>query len=78
MAIANKLNYWRDYEMAENVNRLMNQKQVAEILGMSEAWLEQCRFKRKGIPYIKIGKACRYRLSDVQQWIESHFVGTGI
>lgn len=56
--------------MTEQINRLMNQKQVAEILGMSEAWLEMSRFKKTGIPYIKIGRSVRYRTSDVNQWLE--------
>jgi predicted DNA-binding transcriptional regulator AlpA len=58
--------------MAEQIDRLMNQKQVAEILGMSEAWLEISRFKKTGIPYIKIGRAVRYRTSDVNLWLEKN------
>ncbi len=50
----------------------MNQKQVADILGMSEAWLEISRFKKTGIPYIKIGRAVRYRTSDVNLWLEKN------
>ena len=64
--------------MAEQYVRLLNQKKVAEWLGMSEAWMEQCRFKGTGIPYIKIGRACRYRASDVQRLIDDHTVGSGI
>lgn len=58
--------------MAEQIDRLMNQKQVADILGMSEAWLEISRFKKTGIPYIKIGRAVRYRTSDVNLWLEKN------
>jgi predicted DNA-binding transcriptional regulator AlpA len=57
---------------------LLKQKEVATWTGMSEAWLEQSRFKGIGIPYIKIGRAVRYRTEDVQQWIESHYVAAGI
>jgi predicted DNA-binding transcriptional regulator AlpA len=64
--------------MTEQFDRLLKQKEVAEWIGMSEAWLEQCRFKGVGIPYLKIGRACRYRTSDVQCWLEKHFVGSNI
>lgn len=62
----------------EQYDRLLRQKEVAEWIGMSEAWLEQCRFKKTGIPYVKVGRACRYRASDVQRWIEEHVVGADI
>ncbi|MBV5341510.1 MAG: helix-turn-helix domain-containing protein [Deltaproteobacteria bacterium] len=64
--------------MEEQYDRLLNQKEVAEWIGMSEAWMEQCRFKGVGIPFIKFGRACRYRKSEVQRWINEHAVGTGI
>ena len=64
--------------MTEQYDRLLNQKEVADWMGMSEAWLEQCRFKKIGIPYIKIGRACRYKKSEVQRWIDEHTVGSGI
>lgn len=35
--------------MSDQYDRLLNQKQVAEWLGMSEAWLEQSRFRGVGI-----------------------------
>jgi predicted DNA-binding transcriptional regulator AlpA len=64
--------------MAEQFDRLLNQKEVAEWLGMSIAWMEMSRFRGVGIPYVKIGRACRYRTSDVKSWIDSHVVGSGI
>jgi len=67
-----------DEAISQNMERLLNQKQVAEMIGMSEAWLEQCRFRRIGIPWVKIGRSCRYRKSDVEKWIESHLIATGI
>ena len=60
------------------IDKLLTQKEVANWIGMSEAWLEQCRFRKKGIPWIKIGKSCRYRTSEIQRWLESCVVGAGI
>lgn len=65
-------------ETPMQVTPLLKQKEVATWTGMSEAWLEQSRFKGIGIPYIKIGRAVRYRTEDVQRWIESHYVAAGI
>jgi len=64
--------------MAEEIDRLMNQQQVADWTGMSAAWFEMARFKGTGIPYVKIGRAVRYRTSDVQNFIATHTVGSGI
>jgi predicted DNA-binding transcriptional regulator AlpA len=64
--------------MTEQYDRLLNQKEVADWIGMSEAWLEQCRFKGIGIPYIKLGRACRYKKSEVQRGIDDHIVTSGI
>lgn len=63
---------------ATTEDRLLNQSQVAAMVGMSEAWLEQCRFRKIGIPWVKIGRACRYRKSDVEKFIADHVVATGI
>jgi len=54
-------------------NRLLTTEQVAAMIGMSKAWLEQDRHKAGDalIPFVKLGKACRYRLSDVEQFIEN-------
>jgi predicted DNA-binding transcriptional regulator AlpA len=54
--------------------RLLNQGQVAEIIGMSEAWLEQCRFQGREIPYIKIGRSVRYQAEDIQAYLEMNRV----
>jgi predicted DNA-binding transcriptional regulator AlpA len=62
-------------QQEEQFDRLLKQKEVAEWIGMSEAWLEQCRFRKIGIPFIKCDRACRYRTSDVQKWIDTHLVG---
>lgn len=64
--------------MTEKFDRLLTQKEVATWIGMSEAWLEQARFKKIGIPWVKIGKSCRYRTSDVQKYLDDNLIGSGI
>lgn len=54
--------------MAEQI-RLLNQKQVAEILGKSTAWCERARWNGTGPPYRKIGAAVRYPLDALNEWI---------
>lgn len=60
--------------MGEISGRLLRQREVAQMIGMSEAWLEQSRFRGTGIPYIKCGRSVRYRHSDVIEWLEMHSV----
>jgi predicted DNA-binding transcriptional regulator AlpA len=55
-------------------DQLLNQKEVSRLIGMSEAWLEQCRFKRQGINFLKVGRSVRYRMSDVNRWLEKQAI----
>jgi len=65
--------------MTVQFDRLLDQKTVACWLGCSCAWLEQQRFRKTGIPVVHIGRACRYKTSDVQKYIDDHMVsGAGI
>lgn len=44
--------------------------EVAEITGLSEETLAQWRSQKRGIPYLKIGRAVRYDPADVQAYLE--------
>lgn len=51
---------------------LLTTKQTAPILGVSEAFLERDRWAGAKVPFIRVGsRAVRYRLSDVNAYIES-------
>lgn len=64
---------------AQQFDRLLTQKELVEITGLSSAFFEQARHKGNStLVFIKIGRAVRYRMSDVQNWIESNVVGSGI
>lgn len=49
--------------------RMLRARAVAEMLGVSESWLEQIRLKGGGPPYFKFGKSVRYRIEDVEAWV---------
>lgn len=52
-------------------NRLMDQNEVAEYLGISVKTLEYYRWKKIGPRYLKIGKLARYRKCDVIAYIKA-------
>jgi predicted DNA-binding transcriptional regulator AlpA len=54
------------------MDRLLSQKEVARLIGMSEAWLERRRWAGGGIPYLKCGRAVRYRRDDVVKYLEDN------
>jgi excisionase family DNA binding protein len=48
----------------------LSAESVAELTGLSLETLAQWRSQRRGIPYLKIGRAVRYDPSDVQNYLE--------
>ena len=52
-------------------NRLMDQNEVAEYLGISPKTLEYYRWKKVGPQYLKIGNLARYRKCDVIAYIKA-------
>ncbi len=53
----------------ENAMNLLSAEQVAELTGLALDTLAQWRSRRRGIPYLKIGRAVRYDLNDVQAYL---------
>ncbi len=53
-------------------SQLLNTKQAANYLSVSNAFLERDRWAGARIPFIKIGsRAVRYRISDLDAFIEN-------
>jgi hypothetical protein len=50
--------------------------EVSEITRISLSTLRNDRFKRTGIPYVKIGRSVRYNLSDGIDYMESRKIQT--
>ena len=51
--------------------RLLTPKDAANLLCLSESWLAKSRMRGDGPPYVKLGRAIRYREGAVLQWLRS-------
>lgn len=51
--------------------KYVDEKVVSRITGRALPTLRNDRFNRRGIPYCKISRSVRYRLSDVIDYMES-------
>lgn len=52
--------------------QLLTPQETAELLGISKGTLNLWRCKKRyPLPYVKVGRAVRYRLEDVLKFIES-------
>lgn len=51
--------------------RLLNEFDVAAMLGVSVMTIRKWRFRRQGPRYLKLGSLCRYRRQDIAAWLES-------
>jgi predicted DNA-binding transcriptional regulator AlpA len=50
---------------------LLHPVQVAKLLGVSLSWLAKSRMNGTGPRFVKIGRAVRYALSALQEYIKS-------
>jgi predicted DNA-binding transcriptional regulator AlpA len=55
---------------------LLTQRQAAALLCLSERTLERFRVSGIGPKFVRMGKSIRYRLGDVEAWIERRTVGS--
>ncbi len=56
--------------------KLLTPKETAKYLGVREQTLATWRCSaRYGLPFIRIGRSVKYRLSDVENWLKSRTVG---
>ena len=56
-------------ESKVSLKDLLKPEEVAHLTGLSIETLAQWRSQRRGIPYLKIGRAVRYDPADVQQYL---------
>jgi hypothetical protein len=50
---------------------LLNQREAAERLRLSERTLERFRLTGDGPPYVKAGRRVVYRAEDLERWISA-------
>ncbi|MFW5881299.1 MAG: helix-turn-helix domain-containing protein [Roseicyclus sp.] len=55
--------------------KLVAPKEAAGYLGVSEKWLERDRWAGAKIPYVKIGRHVRYRMSDLVRFVDENTEG---
>lgn len=56
--------------------RYITSKTLADLLDVSERTVKDWRADRTGPPFVRLGRAVRYRKSDVDAWLRSHSVET--
>ena len=52
------------------IEQLLNSRQAADICGISHRTWEQ-KYQVWGVPFFRLGRAIRFRESELAQWIES-------
>jgi len=59
--------------------KLLSAGETADILGLKETTLAQFRWRGdKRLPWVKLGKSIRYKLTDIEDFIERSTVGKGV
>ncbi len=58
----------------ENDDELLTEAQVAEMTGLSKRTLQSWRYRGGGPPFTKLGRAVRYRESELANWLDERTV----
>jgi len=53
---------------------LLTEQEVSRLTSIPLNTLRGDRFKRQGFSYVKKGRSIRYRLSDIQDYLEQHTI----
>lgn len=61
----------------QQTDRLLYEAHAADLLKVSVRTLQAWRCKRVGPDFVRIGRAIRYRESDLTRWIEERLVRCG-
>ena len=52
--------------------QLIDERELSRITGLSLSTLRNHRHLGLGVPYLKLGKAVRYSLEDLMEYLELH------
>lgn len=58
------------------MERLLTPDEVADTLQVPAATLPQWRYLGRGPKYIKVGRHVRYRVVDLERWLDEQSIGT--
>ena len=58
-------------DRGNGAGNLLDQNEVAVMLGVSPKKLEYWRWKKVGPKFLKVGRLARYRQADVESYIEN-------
>jgi excisionase family DNA binding protein len=65
--------------MSNGLPKLLTRKEAAEILGVRPETLAVWHCTRRyKLPVVKVGRSCRYRLADLEQWLATRTVGAEV
>ena len=62
----------RDRARGEQPPPLWTVEGLAAYLGVSPAVIYRWNSRGEGPPYLKVGRHCRYRPADVDNWLDAH------
>jgi predicted DNA-binding transcriptional regulator AlpA len=51
-------------------DRLVSKDEASRILGVGQRTMDKWRYERRGPQWVRIGRLCRYRVSDLYAWID--------
>jgi hypothetical protein len=58
-------------EDSERLEQLLTARDAGNFLRLSISWLAKARMRGDGPPYVKLGRAIRYREGALVQWLRS-------
>jgi excisionase family DNA binding protein len=51
--------------------KLLTPEQVAAMTGIPAGTLAQWRYRKRGLPYLRLGRLVRYDAADVERYLQS-------
>lgn len=56
--------------------QIISERDAARYIGMSRWWMKHARRMNRGPAYLRIGRAIRYQVADLDAWLQRHRVQT--
>lgn len=61
--------------MSRDADRLLTRNEVEARFGVSKRYLEVAAMRGEGPRVVRLGRAVRYRVADLREWIEENTSG---